>query len=129
MWVNGCHLINRLLAKLPTDQPSHYKLLFADRLLQFADWSTANCPLIRTFVAVMKYVLYALLAWFLYKLIFRFIIPIVITTRRMKKKFREMHARMEEQQKDQQNFSPPSSHQKPSSPTRNEDYIDFEEVK
>jgi hypothetical protein len=76
----------------------------------------------------MKYVLYALLALFLYNLIFRFIIPVVRTTRQVKKKFREMHAHMEQQQKDQSNFNPPPV-QKSSSATRNEDYIDFEEVK
>jgi hypothetical protein len=77
----------------------------------------------------MRYLLYALLIWFLYKLIFSFIIPVYKTTRQMKKKFREMHARMQEEQMKQQGFNQPSDTQKSSSQPRSGDYIDFEEIK
>ena len=86
----------------------------------------------------MRYVLYALLAWFLYNLIFRFIIPVYRTTRQMKKKFREMstrmndsdgHEQMQGEQFKQQGFDQQAPSQKTSPGTRNEDYIDFEEIK
>lgn len=47
----------------------------------------------------------------------------------MKKKFREMHARMQEEQMKQQGFNQPSDTQKSSSQPRSGDYIDFEEIK
>jgi hypothetical protein len=77
----------------------------------------------------MRYVLYALLAWFLYNLIFRFIIPVYKTTRQVKKKFREMHEQMQQEQVKQQGFNQQAPAQKSSPSSRNEDYIDFEEIK
>jgi hypothetical protein len=74
--------------------------------------------------------LYGLLIWFLYNLIFRFIIPVYKTTRQMKQKFREMHANMQDQMNQQQDFSAQqSSPEKSSSKKSKEDYIDFEEIK
>ena len=78
-------------------------------------------------MAMMKVILYGLLAWFLFNLVFRFIIPIYKTTRQMKKKFREMHTQMQEQANMQQDFARPASEQPVSKKTG--DYIDFEEVK
>ena len=72
-----------------------------------------------------RYLLYALLAWFLYNLVFRLIIPVYKTTRQVKKKFREM----QEEQARQQAYQQPSEATKPSVKPRNEDYIDFEEIK
>lgn len=82
---------------------------------------------------MLRIILFALLAWFLYNLVFRFIIPIVITTRRMKKKFREMHDRMQDQVNQQQSFGSragqsPEPEQKVTKKS-SEDYIDFEEIK
>jgi hypothetical protein len=73
--------------------------------------------------------LYALLAWFLYKLIFRFIIPVYTTTRQIKKKFREMHTAMQEEQAGKQGFNRPSADTSPSPASPSGDYIDFEEIK
>ena len=71
-------------------------------------------------------ILYALLAWFLYNLVFRFIIPIYKTTRQVKQKFREM----KEQMNQQQEFSAePQSNERRAEKIPKEDYIDFEEVK
>ena len=78
---------------------------------------------------MMRYILYALLAWFLYKLIFGFIIPIYKTTRQVKKKFSEMNDRMQEQQMKQQGFNHQPTQQKSPSKSPGGDYIDFEEVK
>ena len=78
---------------------------------------------------MIRFLLYALLAWFLYNLVFRLIIPVYKTTRQMKKKLREMNDRMQEEQMKQQGFDQPSAAQKSSPVTRSGDYIDFEEVK
>ncbi|MEQ1675929.1 MAG: hypothetical protein ABL876_04490 [Chitinophagaceae bacterium] len=78
----------------------------------------------------MKYVLYAILAYILYQFIFKLVIPVYLASRKIKKGFREMHSRMEEQMRHQQqaNTAQPS----PSNPepkAKAGDYIDFEEVK
>lgn len=69
--------------------------------------------------------------YLLYKLIFDFIIPVVKTTKQVKKQFGDMSAQMQEKMNQQQqqaaNFTPPK---KPATTTaKNDDYIDFEEVK
>jgi hypothetical protein len=78
---------------------------------------------------MLRYFLYALLAWFLYNLIFRFIIPVYKTTRQMKRKFREMHEQMQERQEKQEGFKQQAPTQNPSPASRSQDYIDFEEIK
>ena len=77
----------------------------------------------------MRYLLYALLIWFLYNLVFRFIIPIYKTTRQVKKKFREMHDHVQKEQMKQEGFNQASNPQNPSPKPRSSDYIDFEEIK
>jgi hypothetical protein len=47
----------------------------------------------------------------------------------MKKKFREMHEHMQEEQVKQEAFNQQSATQKSSSTPRSADYIDFEEIK
>lgn len=76
----------------------------------------------------MKYVLYALLAWFLYQLIFKLVIPVYKTTRTIKKGFREMQEKMNEQYQQQAQSQAPADINK-SSKAPAGDYIDFEEVK
>lgn len=75
----------------------------------------------------MKYVLLAILAYILYQFIFKLVIPVYLATRKIKKGFREMHTRMQEQQQ-QQGFQPQPSAPKPEPKTKAGDYIDFEEV-
>lgn len=72
--------------------------------------------------------LYGLLIWFLYNLIFRFIIPIYKTTRQMKQKFKEMQTHAQDQTNMQHDFTRPASAEKSTS-KKQDDYIDFEEVK
>jgi len=82
-------------------------------------------------MSAMKIILYALLIWFLYNLVFRFIIPIYRASRQMKSQFRQMRERMEEEQQRQQQSSPNQGFQqseRPQAPPAG-DYIDFEEVK
>jgi len=79
---------------------------------------------------MLKILLYALLAWFLYNLVFKFIIPIYKTTRQMKEKFNEMQNRMQDQVNEQQDFGKrTSADTKASSKVSKEDYIDFEEIR
>jgi hypothetical protein len=79
---------------------------------------------------MMRYILLALLIWFLYKLIFGFIIPVYRTTRQMKAKFREMHDKMQQQQAGQQGFGQEQAAPRAqNSQARAGDYIDFEEIK
>jgi len=78
---------------------------------------------------MLRYLFFAFLIYLAYRLVFHFIIPIYKTTRQVKKQFREMHSRM------QDNMSQESPHQQPATPgTENKkqqagDYIDFEELK
>ena len=85
---------------------------------------------------MLAFILYAILGWFLFNLVFRIIIPVYRTTRKMKKKFREMSARMnhsdgqaqmQQEEMRQQGFNQQSSQK--TSPAPAGDYIDFEEVK
>ena len=80
---------------------------------------------------MVRILLYALLTWFLYKLIFGFIIPVYKTTQQMKKKFREMNNNMQGEQQGQQEYNGRTSNQgsAPGSKTKVGDYIDFEEIK
>jgi hypothetical protein len=71
--------------------------------------------------------LYILLAFILYQLIFKFIIPIYRTTRQVKRSFREMKERMHGHQT-QNGFNPTPEPEKQNDNIKG-DYIDFEEVK
>jgi hypothetical protein len=69
--------------------------------------------------------------YLLYKLVFDFIIPVAKTTSKVKKQFGEMSAQMQEKMNQQQqqgtNFN---ATQKPAATSaKQDDYIEFEEVK
>ena len=76
----------------------------------------------------MKYVLYFILLYLAWVFLFRLVIPVFLATRKLKKGFREMQARMEEQMK-QQAASSPGPAAGPSKKEPLGDYIEFEEVK
>ena len=79
---------------------------------------------------MLRLLLYGLLAWFLYNLIFKFIIPVYQTTRQMKQKFRKMQTNMQEQMNQQPDFTTQGNGTEKSTFKKpREDYIDFEEVK
>jgi hypothetical protein len=73
---------------------------------------------------------YILLAYLVFRFVFGFLIPIVRTTRQVKRSFREMNARMNggadphSQQADARQKAAPAT----KSPSK-DDYIDFEEIK
>ncbi|HEX3168416.1 MAG TPA: hypothetical protein VFD24_06305 [Chitinophagaceae bacterium] len=77
----------------------------------------------------MRYLLYAFLIYLAYRMVFHFIIPIYKTTRQVKKQFREMHSRMEDQMNQQQANEQTSTLHTENKKEQVGDYIDFEELK
>jgi len=78
---------------------------------------------------MLRYLFFAFLIYLAYRLVFHFIIPIYKTTRQVKKQFREMHSRMQDnmsQQQPYQQSAAPATETKKQQPG---DYIDFEELK
>ena len=71
------------------------------------------------------------LLYLLYKLVFDLIIPMVRTTQQVKKQFGEMSARMQDKMNEQQQQATAyKSTRKADAPKgKNDDYIEFEEVK
>ena len=69
--------------------------------------------------------------YLLYKLIFDFIIPIANTTKKVKKQFVDMNAQMEEKMRRQRQQSTQFKASQKSAPSssKQDDYIDYEEVK
>ena len=77
----------------------------------------------------MKYVLFAILIYVAYQFIFRLLVPVWLASRKIKKGFREMHSRMQEQQSREQDHSAQAPSPKQAPKHKAGDYIDFEEVK
>jgi hypothetical protein len=77
----------------------------------------------------MKYLLYAFLIYLAYLFIFRFLIPVIIASRKIKKGFKEMQEKMNAHQQQQQPESTFSSGTKTNPKPSSEDYIEFEEIK
>ena len=75
---------------------------------------------------LLRILLYGFLFYLFYRIIFDLVIPVYKTTRQIKKGFKDMHSRMNEQQNQQQQASSTPKASKTVSP---DDYIDFEEVK
>jgi hypothetical protein len=75
----------------------------------------------------MKYVFYLFLAYILYQLVFKFIIPIYRTTRQVKKGFREMQERMNDHMQSPPPYGP-QAQPRPEEKGNLGDYIEFEEV-
>ena len=72
------------------------------------------------------------LIYILYKLIFDFVIPIYQTTKKVKKQFGEMHSKMQDQMNSDRyhdNRQSTTAPKPPAEPKRNEEYIDYEEIK
>ena len=82
----------------------------------------------------MKYVLYAILAYVLYQFIFKLVIPVYLASRKIKKGFKEMSARMnatdgQSEMGEQQGYNEGPAAANPKPKTKAGDYIDFEELK
>lgn len=78
----------------------------------------------------MGYVLLGLVAFVLFRFIFRFVVPVYRTAKEVKKKFREFENGQQEQARQQQGFQPNNTQPKkePQKSDRDKDYIEFEEV-
>jgi hypothetical protein len=70
---------------------------------------------------------YGFLAYLLYKLVFKFILPIYRTTKQVRRSFRDMQDQMNQHTNPYGNASRPEP--QPGSTANKGDYIDFEEVK
>ena len=67
------------------------------------------------------------LIYILYKLIFEFIIPVYQSTKKIRKQFGEMQSKM---QQDMHTYNNRKTNTEPATPAKKEeDYIEFEEVK
>jgi hypothetical protein len=66
----------------------------------------------------MKFILYGLLGYFLYKLVFDFIIPVSKTTKMVREKMKDMEQHQSSADKEGSKAADPGG-----------DYIEFEEVK
>lgn len=74
---------------------------------------------------MLLYLFYFFLAYMLYQLVFKFILPVYRTTKQVRRGFRDMQNRMNGQ-------APNAASAKPDAPPKGRqvgDYIDFEEVK
>lgn len=78
---------------------------------------------------MFKYILFFLLIWFLYNFIFRFIIPVYRTSRRVRDQFRQMNQQMQDHERQQQTTTARPADPQPKTQQPVGDYIDFEEIK
>jgi hypothetical protein len=77
---------------------------------------------------MFRILLYAFLLWMGWQFIFNFLVPVIRTTRQIKKGFRHMQNKMDDFADKQQKTEEPVKPEK-NSPNHQGDYIDFEEVK
>lgn len=80
---------------------------------------------------MLKFIFWFLTIYFLYRLVFNFIIPVMRVSRQMKGQVREFQDQMNARNQ-QASASQPASNQSASSSqpkAREGDYIDFEEIK
>ncbi|WP_152267611.1 hypothetical protein [Agriterribacter humi] len=76
----------------------------------------------------MKYILYILLGYVLYRFITGFLIPVFRTGKQIKKQFNEMQQHMHDQMQQQSSSTAPPRQQAAKKSPAGE-YIDFEELK
>jgi Sec-independent protein translocase protein TatA len=81
---------------------------------------------------MLRVILWILLAYFLYRFVFGFLLPIFKVGRQMKRQVRDFQSQMNEAQQNYQHNhqqqAAPQQHAKPSN-QKSGDYIDFEEIK
>ena len=101
---------------------------------KIVNWPVAGFPVsqkLYLYITMWRIFLYFMLFWFLYNLVFRFIIPVYRTSKKMKQQFAEMQERMQQTMNPKQhataNAGGPAPQQTPSKGNKS-DYIDFEEV-
>ena len=77
---------------------------------------------------ILSFLFFAFLAYLLFRVVFDFVIPIYRTTKKVKRTFREMNERMN-QQNNMASARRPEAEPSANKKTPVGDYIDFEEVK
>ena len=78
---------------------------------------------------LLKYLLWGIIIYYLYKFVFGVIIPVGKAANQMKSKVKEMQdAQMRQQQQAEQQKAPPQAKQ-PTNVASKDDYIEFEEIK
>jgi hypothetical protein len=77
---------------------------------------------------MLAFLFYCFLAYLLYNIIFKFVIPVYRATKQVKKGFKDMQDRMQQQTGQQNTFSNTTT-KSSTSTVKTGDYIDFEEVK
>ena len=78
---------------------------------------------------MIRLLIFAIFAYFMYRLVFDFIIPVYKTTKQVKKGFQDMHTKMNEHMDPQQGTQKNSSSNGTTKKQPAGDYIDFEEIK
>jgi hypothetical protein len=76
---------------------------------------------------MIRFLIYALGFYLLFRLIFNFIIPLFITTRQVRQQFNDIKNRARDQVNDP--YAPQARENPRPEKVRKEDYLDFEEVK
>jgi hypothetical protein len=78
---------------------------------------------------ILRYILWGLLIYFVYKFVFGFIVPIFRASRQFRNQVRDFHNKMQEESQ-RQEFSP-NNNGRPHETTQSKvgEYIDYEEVK
>lgn len=79
-------------------------------------------------VMAAEIIFYAILIYFVYKLVFDFILPVSQAGKQMKQQFRDVQNHMHEQQSAFRQQQPRAEQKQPSKAPK-DDYIDFEEIK
>lgn len=77
---------------------------------------------------MLAFLFYCFLAYLLYNIIFKFVIPVYRATKQVKKGFKDMQDRMQQQTGKQNTYSNATT-KNSTSTVKTGDYIDFEEVK
>ena len=77
---------------------------------------------------ILSFLFFSFLGYLLFRLVFNFILPVYRTTRKVKRTFREMNERMNQQKA---TAAAPQQEPQPSNTSKSPlgEYIDFEEVK
>lgn len=76
---------------------------------------------------MLRFLIYALGFYLLFRLIFNFIIPLFMTTRQVRKQFNDIKNKMQDQVNDP--YTPQTRETPKPEKVSKDDYIDFEEVK
>ena len=76
---------------------------------------------------MLRYIFLALTLYFLYRFVFHFLIPVLRVSSKMKQQVRDFQDRMQQQQQQPDAYGQQAREE--SSPKKEGDYIDFEEVK